>query len=104
MGWQQDGVHGAAHRSSDRSLASNWPSRQIGGSIRGYPVGPSARWPARRAQSTIIAQADTLYSSACRINPILSRMVREGVLQIRASKVCTGHRNSEEQSAPWLAG
>src|SRR5215510_14884793 len=64
MGWQQDGAHGAAHRSSDRSLASNWPSRQIGGSIRGYPAGPSARWPARRAQSTIIAQADTLYSYA----------------------------------------
>src|SRR5215470_7234307 len=64
MGWQQDGAHGAAHRSSDRSLASNWPSRQIGGSIRGYPARPSARWPARRAQSTIIAQAGTLYSYA----------------------------------------
>src|SRR5262249_15459434 len=64
MGWQQDGAHGTAHRSPGRSLASNWPSRQIGGSIRGYPAGPSARWPARRAQSTIIAQADTLYSYA----------------------------------------
>ena len=30
MGWQQDGAHGAAHRSSDRSLASSWPSRQAG--------------------------------------------------------------------------
>src|SRR5215470_19803820 len=64
MGWQQDGAHGTAHTSPDRSLASSWPSRQIGGSIRGYPAGPSARWPARRAQSTIIAQADTLYSYA----------------------------------------
>src|SRR6516164_7150090 len=27
-------------------------------------AGPSARWPARRAQSTIIAQADTLYNCA----------------------------------------
>src|SRR5215472_9292859 len=60
MGWQQDGAHGTAHRSPDRSLASNWPSRQIGGSIRGYPAGPSARWPARRVQSAIIAQSDTL--------------------------------------------
>src|SRR5215469_9773420 len=64
MGWQQDGAHGAAHRSSDRSPASSWPSRQIGGPVRGYPAGSSVRWPARRVQSSIIAQADTLYSCA----------------------------------------
>src|SRR5262245_16658445 len=44
--------------------ASNWPSRQIGGSVRGYPTDSSVRWPARRVQSSIIAQADTLYSYA----------------------------------------
>src|SRR5215510_4495667 len=52
MGWQQDGAHGAAHRSSDRSLASNWPSRQTGGSMRDYPADscPPA-WPHRHRQS-----------------------------------------------------
>ena len=63
-GLQQDGAHGAAHRSSDRSPASSWPSRQIGGPVRGYPAGSSVCWPARRVQSSIIAQADTLYSYA----------------------------------------
>jgi hypothetical protein len=32
--------------------------------VRGYPTDSSVRWPARRVQSSIIAQADTLYSYA----------------------------------------
>jgi hypothetical protein len=32
--------------------------------VRGYATGSSVRWPARRVQSSIIAQADTLYSYA----------------------------------------
>lgn len=32
--------------------------------MRGYPADSSARWPARRVQSSIIAQADTLDSYA----------------------------------------
>jgi hypothetical protein len=32
--------------------------------MRGYPADSSVRWPARRVQSSIIAQADTLYSYA----------------------------------------
>src|SRR6185437_10287098 len=36
-----------------------------GGSVHGYPAGSSARWrPARQVQSSIIAQAGTLYSYA----------------------------------------
>jgi hypothetical protein len=87
MGWQQYGAHGAAHRSSNRCLASNWPSRQIGESVRGYPAGSSVRWSARRVQSSIIAQADTLYSYA---SPTALRTRASAAMTRQSCKLCWG--------------
>ena len=43
----------------------------------------------------LLAIRRTLNDSACHTNARLSRMVRESVLQVRASEVCTGYGDPE---------
>ena len=66
MGWQQDGAHPTAHRSSDRSLSAQLASTPDRRPVRGYPAGPSARWPARRVHQRSSRRPTRCIAIRCR--------------------------------------